>query len=494
MDVSGEPLLLKRWRAWKGAVDCALCERVFAADELRSIADSIAGQLGYSGLRAGEPVILILANTAAFPVLLMALLQERCNPILTHAATPAPEVRRLAGAFGARFIVHDFVEGLSTLDPGVGATIARLPVGPMNVSLFELATNGEPTLSVPGGGVVLHPTSGTSGAAKFCVRNQEAAVAEAENYTSRIDVYREARVTVTTPLTHAFAYGFGLASALVTDSTLAVSPIFNPKRILRLERETPSDILALVPPMVRTLADMGATEEDRSMAGAVFYAGAILDRPTAAAFEETFEVRIDSILGTTETGAISTTWSPGERIEGVGRALDGVTASVVDTDRYAGLGSGVGELTIESISMMQGYLTGDGLRGADAFRTGDIVSIGQGGAIRIVGRARDIINLGGMKVDPAEVEAVILADPAVADAAVYPGIRDDGAEFVQAAISGADADAASVRKRCLSELAAHKVPVQIHLVETIPRTPSGKILKIKCPGYPPSLIAGGAGG
>ncbi len=494
MDVSGDPLLLARWRTWNGAIDCGHSERVFSADELRALCDDVAEQLAAAEVKPGDPVVLALANTAAFPVLLMALLQLRCNPILAHPATPLPELKRIAGAYGALFAAHDFIDGVSALGDGTGEATAAIPVGSMEVSLLPVGSDAGDAASIPGMGVILHPTSGTYGAARYCIRNQGAAVAEAVNYVSRVSAYREARVTVTTPLTHAYAIGFGLVSSIITDSVLAVSPVFNPKRILRLERETPSTILALVPPMVRTLTAMNAGDPGRAMSPNTFYAGAALDQASAEAFEKTFDTRLFTILGATESGAIATTWSSDERLGGVGRPLDGIKASVVDTKRFEDLGEGVGELVVEANSMMQGYLPGDGKGTPASFRTGDVVSIRDDGTVHIVGRARDIINLGGMKVDPAEVEAVILAAPGVADAAVYPGLRDDGVEFVQAAISGTGADPASVREHCLAELAAHKVPAAIHVIDEVPRTPSGKCMKVKCPDYPTALLKGARNG
>jgi acyl-CoA synthetase (AMP-forming)/AMP-acid ligase II len=300
-------------------------------------------------------------------------------------------------------------------------------------------------------------------------------------------------VTITTPLTHAFAYGFGLMTSMLTDSTLVLDAVFNPKRLLRLEEENPSDILAIVPPMARTLADLVGRGPHRKMSRAVFYAGAALSEAAAKEFEAVCETRLSTILGTTETGAISTSYANEAEREGVGRPLAGVFVGLGNVEESGGLGGGVGQLMVRSTSMMQGYVPGlDPDRPVDLFETGDLAWIDGDDCIHIVGRARDVINLGGMKVDPTEVEAVIVSDEAVTDAAVYPGLLDDGSEFVQAAVSGVNIDVDRLRALCLGELAAYKVPTTIHVVQEIPRSPSGKCLKIKCPDYPPSLMTGTA--
>jgi acyl-coenzyme A synthetase/AMP-(fatty) acid ligase len=494
-DISGRPYILDRWRTWQGGIDCGLSGRVLPADELRRLSSAIAERPAFRNLRRGEAVAVMLANSAAFPVVLMALLEIGCNPLLTFAGTPLPELRNIGRRFGVRYAVHDFVGGVTMLPADQLRSADKVAVGGVSLVLLELDTIAEDPIEIPGSGVILHPTSGTGGAAKYSVRNQQAAMAEAENYASAVDVYREARVTITTPLTHAFAYGFGLMTAMLTDSTLAVDAFFNPKRLVRLERERPSDILAIVPPMARTFIELVRREPAAAMAKTVFYAGAPLNEKIAVEFEAVCKTRLSTILGTTETGAISTSYANEAVRAGVGRPLAGVAIGLGDIQAFRPFGEQVGILQVRSTSMMQGYVPGlDPSRPIDVFPTGDLAWIDDDDCIHIVGRARDVINLGGMKVDPTEVEAIMLTDPTIKDAVVYPGMLEDGTEFVQAAVSGEGVDTGQLRMLCLRELAAYKVPTTIHVVDQIPRSPSGKCLKFKCPEYPSSLVAGLAGG
>ncbi len=489
-DPSGEPLLLHHWRGWDGGIDCGLSGRVWPAADLRELSSATALRLASLGLGPGDPVLLMLGNTAAFPVCLMALLELGCNPLLTHAGSNAPTVARLAAEFGVGRILHDFLDEVTVLPRSAYPEVGRVEAGPLAVSVLGTERTTARPIGIPGSGVVLHPTSGTYGAAKYCVRNQAAAVAEGRNYFGSIDVYDRARTTVTTPLTHAYAYGFGLVSAILTHSTLALDVAFNPKRILRREREARSDILAIVPPMARALVDVAGNDPDRAMARTVFYAGAPIDPVVARQFEGVFGAPLFAILGTTETGAVSTSYARVGKLTGVGRPLGNVAIAIDNPEPYRGLAPGAGELRVRSSSMMQGYVPGIGGTAIDFFPTGDIGFVDGAGCLNLVGRIRDIINLGGMKVDPAEVEAVLLSHPSVTDAAVYPGLRDGGGEFVQAAVAGRNIDIEGLRRRCLAELDAHKVPAAIHVVDRIPRTPSGKCLKVQCPDYPQLLLIG----
>lgn len=486
--LSGSPLLVDRWAEWSGAIDCGETGRHWPADAVHALTDEIEARLTEIGAAPGEPVLLALGNTVAFPAVLVALLRRRCNPMLAHAAIPLAAVQRRAAEFGIRHIIHDFIDGLGALGEDDLRASGSIAVGKMTIMVLESGFRGEGRIAVPGEGVVLMPTSGTSGAAKYCVRNQEALVHEGEMVARRVDLFDRARVTLTTPLTHAFALGFGMATAILTDSTIALDPLFNPKRLLRREAEATSDVLAIVPPMAKALLDLADAEP--ALAPAVFYAGAPVDPAIAASFEDRFGTTLYTIYGTTESGVLTTTYDDGRRLEGVGRAFDGVTVRTSHDDRHRQLGTDVGEVEVTSPGLMHGYLpgaTGESTPVA-SFVTGDLGVIDDAGNLRLVGRMRDIINLGGLKVDPTEVEAVLMAHPAVADAAVYLGRRGKGADFVQAAVV-ADADPADLRAYCAGELEAFKVPTVIHLVEVLPRTPSGKCLKIKCPGHPAQLAS-----
>ncbi len=109
------------------------------------------------------------------------------------------------------------------------------------------------------------------------------------------------------------------------------------------------------------------------------------------------------------------------------------------------------------------------------FRTGD-QGVLEGGYLRLVGRIKELIIRGGENISPGEVEEALLAHPAVADAAVF-GVPDEKyGEVVAAAVSlDGDADEAALIDHCRERLTAVKVPAVIHILDAIPRTPTGKL-------------------
>ncbi|MCL4217838.1 MAG: acyl--CoA ligase [Candidatus Hydrogenedentes bacterium] len=488
-DLAGPSLLLDHWKSWAGAVECMYTGKTWHAAELRERADEAARRFSTAGVKEGDLAVFMLTNTAAFPVVFMALLELGCNPVLVFAGSSSAEIERLAASFGIRWIVHDFNDAVSRLPQAQWPEKTTADVGYASVRLLE--TGFAPDQSVmqfPVAGVPLHPTSGTYGAARVCVRNQTAAVAEAENYLASIDIYRGVRIALNTPMSHAYAYGFGFVAALISDSVLVLDSAFNPKHVLNRESRRPSDILTLVPPMARALTRLARNVEKPGMAPHVFYAGAPCDPAQAAEFEQTFGARLYAIYGTTETGGIATSFSREPRRTGVGVPVANVSVHVCNTEQYPGLGEGIGEVRVASTSMMQGYVTDINDSVINDWATGDIGRIDANGNLHLTGRIKDVINVGGMKVDPAEIEQVLRGRPEVADVAVYPGLRDDGSEFVQAAIQPAgNVDVEVLRHACLGVLDGYKAPSRFHIVDAIPRTPSGKCLKIQCPGFPKTL-------
>lgn len=491
--LSGSPLLLRCWQEWDGAVDCGWTERHWSAKELRQQSDSVARTLAELGIQPEERVGLMVSNTAAFPILLAALLEAECNPVLLHVGSKKAEVRHLVAEYGITRLLHDFLDSTSHLDRDGFSVEDAISVCDMPIALLSLPESQEEEARFNcGRGVVLHGTSGTYGASRFCIRNQEVAVAEARNYVDSITAYQQGRVRVTTPLSHAYAYGFGLMSALVTHSALVVDVGFNPRRILREEMEHPSTIMAIVPPMAKALAQEALGHSDHRISKHVFFAGAKCPDAVMEQFESTFQTPLYAIYGSTETGAIASSYSNEGRRPGVGLELDNVAVEITNCGHYASLGDGIGEVLVKSSSMMQRYLKGQTEPVPEFWSTGDIGFKDAQGNLTLVGRIRDIINMGGMKVDPSEVEKVLLEHPDVADAAVYPGLRPDGAEFVQAAlhVRGQDVDISAIKQHCLTLLEGFKAPTRFHVVSEIPRSPSGKCLKIRCPEFPKEMIVG----
>jgi long-chain acyl-CoA synthetase len=165
-----------------------------------------------------------------------------------------------------------------------------------------------------------------------------------------------------------------------------------------------------------------------------------------------------------------------DRPDSVGRAVPGVELRVVDD-----------ELWIRSPAAMDGYLrapeeTAAVLAADGWFRTGDLATISDDGYVSIVGRKRDLILRGGYSVVPGEVEATLLGHPAVAEAAVIGVAHAELGEEVAAFVAlrpGARVEPQDLIAFCRERLAGYKYPRRVTVVEAMPKSATGKILKAK---------------
>jgi acyl-CoA synthetase (AMP-forming)/AMP-acid ligase II len=487
-----DTLLLDYWEIWKGNFTCTYSNKNYSADELRLLSDRLTKRLQLLGMQEGENVALILANTVAFPLCLIATLGLKGNPILLHASTTIEELKKISKTVSVKWLIHDSIPLTSRIDSkDIGIDQYYEINNNITLSICRLdETYYKDSKTIPEKGVILHQTSGTYGNPLMCIRNQEVAIAEAVNYVSSIKQYDKIKIRFTTPLNHAFAYGYGLMSTIITDSTLIVDAAFNPKKVLAAEKENTSDMLAIVPPMIHSLMHLKKANSGYVLPKIVYYAGTRCDDKLMQDFETLFDIRLFSILGSTETGSIANNNVDNQKKAGVGPVLKNVDVQIRHCHKYKDLGSNIGEVFVKSTAMMQRYYSDDVSTRIDYFPTGDIGYFDSEKNIHIVGRIRDVINVGGIKVDPVEVENVLLSYEGIKDAAVYPGQSEAGEEIILAAVSthNKDIDVAVLNSYCAKRLNYYKIPKQIIVLDTIPRTASGKCLKVKLPGYAKNIV------
>jgi long-chain acyl-CoA synthetase len=170
--------------------------------------------------------------------------------------------------------------------------------------------------------------------------------------------------------------------------------------------------------------------------------------------------------------------------ESIGRPVPGVELRIVnDAGRPQPAGE-TGELWIRSPAVMEGYLEAqEETRAVLAdgwFRTGDLATISSDGFVAIAGRKKELILRGGYSVVPAEVEAVLLTHPAVAEAAVvgvpHPDLGEEVVAFVTLR-AGAPVDPAALIAHCRERLAGYKYPRRVTVLDALPKSATGKVLK-----------------
>ena len=189
-----------------------------------------------------------------------------------------------------------------------------------------------------------------------------------------------------------------------------------------------------------------------------------------------------------------------DRLGSVGTPRWATRVRVVNEDDRSLPAGEVGEVVVDGPTVMAGYLgrpeaTAEALRGG-WLHTGDLGRLDSHGHLTLVDRAKDVVISGGYNVYPREVEDVLTADPAVAEAAVV-GVPDPewGERLVAFLVPHRDArpDPRSLDARCLAAIARHKRPRQYVIVDALPRNPTGKVLKTVLRGRVPGADERGAG-
>lgn len=453
---------------------------------------SLASRLRELGLDPGARVVLAVSNGAQFVASLDAILTCGGSPILTHSRTPAPELRRIALRFGASFVLGDTASN----DEMLAVSLSAQNIVPADwLSLvWSTVDASDPAFddrypALPA--VPLHQTSGTTGVPKVAIRPGAAAVAEAQHYIETTGIDHDDSIVVVSPMSHAYAYGMGVMVPMLSGADIVSMPEFKPNLLFDAFANEMVTVFPAVPAMLEVLL-FGVGERLRQSPRIVFAAGAPLTERVANNYREKSGTIVQPLYGTTETGGISIAMNDREGlITGcVGQPMNGVQVtaqSTDDVDEHSGPASDTLQtLLVRSSSMMAGYL-GPGLIDRSAlvdgwFQTGDLSQLDPHGAIHLRGRITEVINVGGMKVIPREVEEVIAGIPGVSEVKVYAGISRSGTQFVKTAVvSDGSIDDKTIRERCGHELIYYKRPSAVLMVESLPKTPSGKVILADLP-------------
>ncbi len=448
------------------------------------------------GLSPADRVLLCVANGPLFPAALAAIVDNGGSPILMHGESPPAELERMARRHGARFLLadgHRRDELQSTLSGTPFELGVDLPWATGLWGRWPENTDWQPLTPEALAGVPLHPTSGTTGEPRLAARPAACALAEADHYQRAVGVDASDVILALTPMSHAYAYGGCVMTALRSHARVLSMKKFRPKVVFRALEEYRITLMPAVPVMLEMLA-FGAGDRLRRPELRVLSAGTLLPSRTAQHFQELSGGPVRVLYGTTETGAISVipandvATDPGLHAGHVGLPMPEVAVQVRCETADASWDRGVGRVFVRSTSMMAGYATPKGLDTSAIepggwFATGDLGVYDGRGLLSLKGRETDVINVFGMKVVPAEVEEVIRALPSVLEVAVYARVKADS-QHVCAAIVPAPGfllDRAAVRAHCQEQLIYYKRPDSIVFMDALPKTPSGKVLRHQLP-------------
>ncbi|MFJ9867647.1 type I polyketide synthase [Streptomyces sp. NPDC101165] len=462
----------------------------------------IAGHLARLGVRRGDRVVFCLSNRVEMAESCLAAVRAGAVGVPLDPGVADAELAHVLGDSGAVAIVVEasLLERLARVATGpksppvvvvVGAQALPPGAPPGAVSYEELAGTDPGRPPYDGLGLdepawILY-TSGTTGERKGVVTSQRAVLwSTAAAYAPLFGMSEEDRLLWPLPMHHAYAHSLCIlgvvatgASAYLLDRGVDVLEVLEQQPL-----QGPFTMLGGVPATYHLLVS-ALREAPRPPRGLrlCVTAGAPCPAELRSSVEELLGAPLLDGYGSTETSgkiAVDRLEVPGP--QRVPQPVPGVEVRVTDPLSGAGSADGdEGEIWVRGPGVMIGYhgrpdSTAQVLRDG-WYRTGDLGRREPGGGLRVTGRVGDLIIRGGQNVNPVEVEQVLLACPGVADAAVVGRPHDVLGEVpVAFVVPGPDGvDLAPLRAACRERLSAFKVPDEIRLSGSLPRTSSGKI-------------------
>jgi cyclohexanecarboxylate-CoA ligase len=460
---------------------------------LKKDADAVAAALLLLGVLEGEPVAFQLPNRLEFVPIALGVLRAGavCEPLM-------PIFRERELSFMLResrarllFVPREFrgrdhaamAESLRETLPALEHVVV-LPDG--YASLIEgVSSDGFPAPAADHIAQLLF-TSGTSGEPKGALHRHDVLDRAADHHIAHFGLGPDDVIYVPSPLAHQTGFLYGMWIALRLGVPQVLQEVWDAEMGLDAMRRFGVTFVQAATPF---LADLTRVAEERGEAPEhlqTFVAtGAAIPRELARRARDVLGAEVGGAWGTTESclGCAFAPGDPPERAWGSdGRALANVRLRVVDDDGQT-LGPGEeGNFEVHTDCLFTGYLnrpelTEEVLTGDGWYRTGDLARIDAAGYVRITGRVKDVINRGGEKVPVAEIEQLLHAHPAVRDVAIVAMPDERLGERACAFVVG-ELDFETM----LEYLDSHRVaktywPERLELVESLPRTPSGKIQK-----------------
>jgi long-chain acyl-CoA synthetase len=467
----------------------------FSYEALDRLTDRGANLLTSLGAGGGEVVALYLESGPELLASYLGALKAGAVPNVINATLKPEEVSRVVVDSGARVLVTD-PERWSSLAPvrrelGVKQVLVTGAEGADGASSFDAAlaaaSDRFETVDLdPGSLANLLYTSGTTGQPKGVMLTHRNILDNAREF-SAIHYGTDDRLLVAAPLFHCWGLINGVLGIFAAGGTALIIRRFRTEPVLDLIESARPTVLMAVPTMVNYMAKSPAiARRDLSSLKFVLCAAAPMPGELIEVLRRDWKIGYAESYGLTETSPVITT-TPFQALRpgSCGRAMGDTRLKVADpVGNPLPVGS-VGELWAHGTAISAGYyhrpeataqvFTSDGW-----FRTGDLVRMDEEGYVYIVDRAKDMINVGGSKVYPRDVEEVLHRHPAVADAVVI-GVPDpDLGEVAKAFVvlkpgQSWTSDEAIAYLRPV--LASYKVPRTVEFVEAVLRSASGKALR-----------------
>jgi long-chain acyl-CoA synthetase len=417
--------------------------RITTRAQLAGRIDEIAARFASAGFRERDVVAIQLPNSVDLVAGFGAVLKQNLVAILIDRDATETEVARILGHFSARGLVY------------------------RNGDEVLISTRSAQRAAIPENARLIKLTSGSTGQPKGIVASDANLLADCLNICATMDI-RSSDVNLgAIPMSHSYGFSNLVTPLLVQGTPIVISNDYLPQSVMNLCNQFACTVAPLIPMVFDHLVTAAAGEF--STVRTFLSAGAPLPAVVSRKFRGRFGIPIHTFYGCSECGGI-TYDREGSSVERgtVGQAMENVQ-----------LTSARGRLTVRGSNVSLGYL--HDAQTFERFENGrfiadDLIELRDGGEIAITGRASDLINTASKKVNPREVEQVLLQIDGVLQAKVYGEPAGARGEVVAAAVvASPDVTREQIRAWCRDHLSPHKVPRIIKLIESIPVDERGKV-------------------
>ncbi|MCM3302680.1 4-coumarate--CoA ligase family protein [Streptomyces pseudogriseolus] len=462
----------------------------------------VAAGLAEAGVRKGDVLALHSPNTIAFPTAFYAATRAGASVTTVHPLATPEEFAKQLGDCAARWIVTvspllDSARRAAELAGGVREIfVCDSASGHRSLIDMLACTAPEPALGIdPAEDVAALPySSGTTGIPKGVMLTHRQIATNLAQLQPAITAGPGDRVLAVLPFFHIYGLTALMNAPLRHGATVVVLPRFDLEQFLAAIQNHRITALYVAPPIVLALAKHPLVAEyDLSSLKYVISAAAPLDAHLAAACARRLGLPpVGQAYGMTEL-------SPGTHVVPldlmeeappgtVGKLIAGTEMRIVSLDDPGkDLGPGEsGEILIRGPQVMKGYLGRPDATAAmideDGWlHTGDVGHVDDDGWLFVVDRVKELIKYKGFQVAPAELEALLLTHPGVADAAVIGVYDEDGNEVPHAFVvrhpSAPDLSESEVMLHVAERVAPYKRVRHVTFIDGVPRAASGKILR-----------------
>eukprot|EP00262_Sarcandra_glabra_P022461 TRINITY_DN9961_c0_g1_i1.p1 TRINITY_DN9961_c0_g1~~TRINITY_DN9961_c0_g1_i1.p1 ORF type:complete len:553 (-),score=14.35 TRINITY_DN9961_c0_g1_i1:181-1839(-) len=470
--------------------------------------DSVATCLTNLGIRKGHVILLLSPNSIYFPIICLSVMSLGAIITTTNPLnTPNEIAKQIADSKPIlAFTTRSLIPKLS------GTTLPIVLIGEQDgdevavskaikiVSTVEKMMRKEPSRNRVRERVrqddtaTLLYSSGTTGMSKGVVSSHRNLIAMVQTVLSRFRLEDgEQKFICTVPMFHVYGLVAFASGLLASGSTIVVLSKFELDEMLSAISKYRATYLPLVPPILVALINNAETVRaryDLRTLGSVLSGGAPLSKEVIEGFLERYPtVTILQGYGLTETtgiGASTDTLEESRRYGTAGLLSPNMEAKIVDPETGEALSvNRTGELWLRGPSVMKGYFsnpeaTTSTLDSAGWLRTGDVCYIDEDGFIFVVDRLKELIKYKGYQVAPAELEALLLTHPEITDAAVIPFPDKVVGQYPMAYVvrkAGSDPSVSQITDFVARQVAPYKRIRRVAFVGSIPKNPSGKILR-----------------